>query len=164
MSIDVYLRLDDIGLFKKRRPHETLSQRERAEQIRDQFAHCMTAALRWQHCIMPNLCASGEDVLLCEHLHVDYSNFTQRVDGQGGIPLTGRARKLIDARLRAIGTQVYRKEYGIADSASLPGDIHMPALQKVSTFTGTRKAASRPRAAANKESGFLGRLLGSLFE
>jgi hypothetical protein len=151
--------LDDIGLFRKRRSHEQMSQRERAEQIRDQFAECMDNA-RTNGCVMPMLCAFGDPDLRCVHLHVDYANFTG-----AGIPLTRRARATFDARLRAIGTQVYRSVSG--QLGPLPGDVHLPALQKISTFTGgPRKAAARPakgkprRAAPKKSGGWLSRLFG----
>jgi len=153
----------DVGMFRKARPHETQSQYERAMQIQQQFAHCMTRALRHRDCDMPSLCAHGNEVLLCAHLRVDYANFTQRVDGQGGIPLTGRARKTIDARLRAIGTLVYRDEYDFFAPGSLPGDIYVPQLQRINSFTGTRKtsgAQASARTPAGKDGGLLGRLLG----
>lgn len=175
MSIDTELRLSDIGLFKKPRKHEEFSQYQRACQIRDRFAKCMNDALVSHACDLPDKCARGDDFLACAHLVVDYTNFTQRVNEHGerigGIPLTGLARKKIDARLRAIGTLVYRIESGYdGPIGSLPGDIYIPELDKISTFTGTRKATgarkakSRSRAAASKESGLLGRLLGGLFE
>lgn len=160
MKINTIIQLDDIGLFRKRRSHERMSQRERAEQIRDQFAHCMDNALTVvSYCCMPGLCASGDSSLSCAHLHVDYANFTG-----GGIPLTGRARTTFDARLRAIGTLVYKEQTGF--SHPMPGDIHIPSLQKIAHFTGGPRKTARPanskprRAAPAKKSGWLSRLFG----
>jgi hypothetical protein len=159
MAIDVYLRLDDVGLFKKPRPHEQLSQYQRAVQVRDQFATCMRNALRHHYCVMPELCAHGDAVLDCAHLTVDYSNFTGN-----GIPLTGRARTIIDARLRAIGTLVFRRQTGFR--GALPGDIHVPALSRISSFPGQRQrsgAAGAKPARASKDGGLVGRFFGSIF-
>lgn len=153
MTINVYLMLADVGLFKKPRKHERLSQYARACEVRDQFAECMTNALRHKHCVMPQLCADGDAVLSCEHLHVDYSNFSG-----AGIPLTGKARRTIDARLRAIGTLVFRQQTGI--TGSLPGDIHVPALARCASFTGQRKTSASKRAAADQGGGFFSRLFG----
>lgn len=158
-KINTIIPLDDIGLFRKRRAHEQMSQRERAEQIRGQFAHCMDNALNGTCCMMPYLCAHGASVLSCAHLHVDYANFTG-----GGIPLTGRARTTFDARLRAIGTLVYKADY--PHLGSMPGDVHLPALQKISQFTGGPRKTARPakgkprRAAPKKSGGWLSRLFG----
>jgi len=159
-AIDIVLKLDDVGLFKRPRKHEITSQYQRACEVRDQFAHCMANALRHHYCVMPELCAHGHALLSCAHLHVDYKNFTG-----SGIPLTGQARRIIDARLRAIGTLVYR-EHSRWHMGSLPGDIHLPALQRISHFTGgARKPAtanSRTRkASSGKKSG--GGLLARLF-
>jgi hypothetical protein len=154
--IDVYLRLDDVGLFKKPRKHEVMSQYQRACEVRDQFAECMSNALRHNCCIMPGLCAQGHAVLDCAHLRVDYSNFT----GQG-IPLTKHAAEKIDARLRAIGTLVFRKQTGF--TGPLPGDIHVPALARISAFPSTRQPAAgraRSQTTAVKNRGFMGRLFG----
>jgi len=150
MAIDVYLRLDDIGLFKRVRKHERLSQYQRACEVRDAFAHCMTNALRHNYCVMPELCAQGQAVLDCAHLTVDYANFTGH-----GIPLTKHAAAKIDARLRAIGTLVYREQNRVF--GALPGDIHLPALARISSFPAQK---SRARAATSKDRGFFGRLLG----
>ena len=165
MTIDVVLRLDDIGLFKKRRQHEQYSQYERACAVRDQFAECMHNALNGNGCVMPDLCANGDSSLHCAHLHVDYANFSGK-----GIPLTGRARSLIDARLRAIGTLVYRGQSGfsVIPKGSLAGDVHVAALQRISSFTGRRKSSGArapvaKRAGSRKERSFVGRLLGSIF-
>lgn len=154
-KINTIIQLDDIGLFRKRRSHELYSQRERAEQIRDAFAHCMDNALNGTYCVMPDLCALGEPCLSCAHLHVDYANFTGR-----GIPLPMRARTKLDARLRAIGTLVYRQKESVY--GSLPGDIHIPSLQRISQFTGTRGAllSAAPKRAAKKSGGWLSRLFG----
>lgn len=143
MAIDVNIKLSDLGLFKKPRKNirgETMSQYERALQIRDAFAHCMSNAMNGTYCIMPDLCASGAAHLDCAHLTVDYSNFTGH-----GIPLPRREASIIDGRLRATGTLVYRHIYGSANGGTCPGDIHMPALAK-KTFPGQkRKAAPPPR-------------------
>jgi hypothetical protein len=159
MAIDVVLKLDDIGLFKKRRKREIQSQYERAVEVRDQFAECMQNALRYRYyCVMPDLCARGNALLSCNHLLVDYANFTGH-----GIPLTGQARRIIDARLRAIGTLVYR-EQSMFPTGALAGDIHLPALNRISHFTGgARKAGARSqtRKATSGKSG--GGLLGRLF-
>jgi len=159
MAIDVYLRLDDLPLFKKPRKHERLSQYQRACEVRDAFAHCMTNALQGVYCCMPEMCALGDKVLSCNHLHVDYSNFTG-----SGIPLTGRARTLIDARLRAVGTLVYRGQ-NLQNIGSLPGDIHLPALARIASFPAPRKArapagAPRKQPPTGKSGGFFGRLFG----
>jgi hypothetical protein len=151
MAIDVVLKLDDLGLFKRRRKHEQLSQHERACQVRDQFAQCMKNALRWRCCIMPEYCAHGSD-LACEHLIVDYSNFSG-----AGIRLTGSSQKLIDARLRAIGTLVFRRQTGF--KGPVAGDIHVPALARISTFPAPSESGSSKHAPAGKDRGFL-RLLG----
>jgi hypothetical protein len=159
MAIDVYLKLDDVGLFKKPRKHEVMSQYQRAGEVRDQFAECMSNALRHRHCVMPELCAYGHDPLSCVHLHVDYANFSG-----SGIPLTGKARKVIDARLRAIGTLVFREHADV--TGPLPGDIHVPALARISAFTSPRKssgARASTRATAREGRGAFGRLLGSIF-
>lgn len=161
MRPNTIIQLDDIGLFRRRRSHERYSQRERAEQIRDEFARCMDRARRHNDCVMPMLCAHGETELICNHLHVDYANFTG-----GGIPLTGRARTTFDARLRAIGTLVYKEQGGY--TFPMPGDVHVPALQKIAHFTGgPRKAAARPAkgkprrgAPPKKSGGWLSRLFG----
>lgn len=158
MAIDVVLKLDDVGLFKRPRKHEITSQYQRACEVRDQFATCMSNALRHHYCVMPELCAHGRDLLSCAHLHVDYAHFTG-----SGIPLTGKARRIIDARLRAIGTLVYR-EQSRWHMGSLPGDIHLPALQRISHFTGTRQAAAARKPATRKApSGKSGGLLAALF-
>jgi hypothetical protein len=157
--IDVVLKLDDVGLFKKRRKHELLSQFERACQVRDQFAECMNNALRRRDCVMPEWCAHGHDPLLCAHLYVDYSNFSG-----SGIPLTGRARSVIDARLRAIGTLVFRQQTGW--SGPLAGDIHLPALARIAAFPSKRKVAGKSTSvtkARGKNGGLLGRLVGGIF-
>jgi hypothetical protein len=157
MAIDVYLKLDDVGLFKKARKHEVMSQYQRACDVRDQFAVCMTNALRRHYCVMPELCAYGIELLSCAHLHVDYVNFSGN-----GIPLTGRSRKIIDERLRAIGTLVFRQQNSCP--GALPGDIHVPALKRISAFPTTRKASgatAATRATTGKAGdGFWGRLLG----
>jgi len=168
MAIDVYLRLDDLPLFKKKKPHEQMSQYQRAVQIRDQFAKCMSDALVSHACDLPDKCARGDDFLACVHLVVNYDFFTQKVNERGeligGIPLTGMARKKIDARLRAIGTQVYREESGYdGPLGSLPGDRYISDLERISSFAGTRKASASKRASAGKDGGLLGRLLGSVF-
>lgn len=154
--INVIIPLDDIGLFRKRRSHELFSQRERAEQIRAQFAECMTNTLNGIYCYMPDLCANGALDLRCAHLHVDYANFTGN-----GIPLPMRARTKFDSRLRAIGTQVFREQ--TSARGPLAGDIHIPSLAKIAEFTGTRGAPRRPKGkhrAAPKRSGFFARLFG----
>lgn len=161
MTTETRIKLEDLPLFKNRRPHEMLSQYERACQIRDQFAECMQNALNGNRCIMPMLCAYGEAQLTCAHLFVDYANFTG-----GGIPLTGAARSRIDKRLRGLGTQIYRATNCV--SGALPGDVHVASLQKIAHFTGgPRKAAARPakgkprRSAPPKKSGgWLSRLFG----
>ena len=162
MTIDVYINLDDIGLFRRARKHEGLSQYDRAKQVRDQFAHCMTNAMRCHaYCVMPELCANGVTDLRCLHLHVDYSNFTGR-----GIKLTRNAAKLIDERLRATGTLVYRNEAWDAwPLGSLAGDIHLPALARIASFPAPRTARTLAGAAPKqppprKRGGFFGRLFG----
>lgn len=151
MAIDVYFKLDDIGLFKKPRKHEVMSQYQRAVNIQQQFAHCMLH-VRQNSCCMPDLCAHGIRILCCAHLHVDYSNFTGH-----GIPLTKHAAKKIDERLRAIGTLVYRDVTGVKNS--LPGDIHVPSLTRISSFPGQRKGGGKRAATAKqsapKQKGFL---------
>lgn len=163
---DVYLRIDDLPLFKKARSKfrgETMSQYERAQQIRKAFAECMTNTLGGIYCSMPASCATGDPKLICYHLDVDYSNFSGH-----GIPLTGHARTMIDSRLRAIGTLVYRYQMGQSGSiGALPGDIHLPALNKVRTFTGGKHKAPAQAPVAGPaaplppaKSGFFGRLFG----
>lgn len=163
-KINTTIQLDDIGLFRKRQRNESMSQRERAEQIRDEFQRCMDRALFHNDCCMPYLCAHGCDSLGCAHLIVDYTNFTGK-----GIPLPMRARTKFDARLRAIGTLIYRQQSGMAQQSflgsPLPGDIHIPSLQQIKHFTGgprksTPKPKAKPRAAPAKRPGFLSRLFG----
>lgn len=173
MAIDVVLKLDDIGLFKQPRGRESKSQYQRACEIRDCFAHCMRNALNGNGCVMPDLCAHGDASLSCVHLTVDYANFTGK-----GIPLTRRSAALIDQRLRAIGTLVYR---GGEVSSGHPlgtyaGDVHIAALSRISSFQGNRpgrsgssakkakrtsvQASSARRAAARDNRGFFSRLFG----
>lgn len=146
MRPNTIIQLDDIGLFRRRRSHELYSQRERAEMIRDEFARCMDRALIHADCVMPGLCAHGDPVLSCAHLHVDYRNFTGN-----GIPLPKDRRVKLDSRLRAIGTQIYRLQTSAC--GPLPGDIHIPSLQQVRHFTGTRK-----RPPAKRSGGWLSSL------
>lgn len=167
MAIDVVLKLDDVGLFKQPRGRESQSQYQRACEIRDCFAHCMRNALNGNGCVMPELCACGDPTLSCVHLTVDYANFTG-----AGIPLTKRSALLIDQRLRAIGTLVYRG--GAVSSAhplgTYPGDVHIAALSRISSFQGTGRAAgsakrkrvsaSRPSAKKTKRSGLLAWMFG----
>ena len=173
MALDVVLKLDDIGLFKQPRGRESKSQYQRACEIRDCFAHCMRNALNGNGCCMPELCAVGDPSLSCVHLTVDYANFTG-----AGIPLTRRAAELIDQRLRAIGTLVYRG--GSVSSAhplgTYPGDVHIAALSRIASFPGKKPGGSRPpakkrkrssgqassvrRAAARDNRGFFSRLFG----
>lgn len=152
-SVSVYMNLDDIGLFRKRRSHEVMSQRERAEQIRDAFGDCMRNTIGKSICIMPSLCGLGNPSLSCAHLLVDYANFTG-----SGIPLTGKARAQIDGRLRAIGTLVYRTEAALSKTEALAGDIHLPALGKTTFPAGVRRGAMKK--AQPKPAGFLARLFG----
>lgn len=135
MAIDVVLKLDDIGLFKNPRGRETQSQYQRACEIRDQFAHCMRNALNGNGCVMPQLCAYGDSSLSCVHLTVDYANFTGK-----GIPLTKRSASLIDQRLRAIGTLVYRggEVSSVHPLGTYRGDEHIAALSRISSFPGRR--------------------------
>jgi len=127
----------------------------------------------YTYCVMPELCATGAACLECNHLVVDYSNFTGR-----GIKLPRRAATLIDERLRATGTLVYRNESWTAwPMGSLAGDVHLPALQRISSFPSQRNGtqnkrgakhppASRsartrvPKPATGKDPGFFGRLFG----
>jgi hypothetical protein len=173
MAIDVVLRLDDIGLFKNPRGRESKSQYQRACEIRDQFADCMRNALCGNGCVMPDLCATGASSLACAHLSVDYANFTGT-----GIPLTKRSAALIDQRLRAIGTLVYRG--GEVSSAhplgTYAGDEYIAALSRISSFPGRRTGgsgstakkvkrsrlptSSTRRAAARGNRGFFSRLFG----
>lgn len=146
MAIDVVLRLDDIGLFKKPRRHESKSQYQRACEIRDQFAECMRNALNGNGCVMPELCACGDAMLSCVHLTVDYANFTG-----AGIPLTKRSAALIDQRLRAIGTLVYRGG-ATGNLGTYPGDVHIAALSRISSFQGTRNGGHRSTAKTAKRS------------
>lgn len=174
-NVSVYVNLDDIGLFKKRRAHELMSQRERAEQIRDAFAHCMCNALQSGVCIMPGLCANNEP-RICAHLTfiesaghagqlisklgqalgtvhlaspnvIDYGNFTGN-----GIPLTGRARTQIDGRLRAIGTLVHRSEMSsrLGGKDAYAGDVWVPLLDKTTFPAGARRKAGAPKRAVAK--------------
>jgi hypothetical protein len=163
MAINVLLPLDDIGLFKTPRGSEIKSQFQRACEVRDQFAECMTNALADRfYCCMPDLCAKGREQLSCVHLTVDYQKFFD-----GGKPLTGKAREKIDARLRAIGTLVYRQQMGLGATDSLPGDVHVPALDRISAFPARRKATGARAAtgapATRKRSGALSRLIGGIF-
>ncbi|HTU58919.1 MAG TPA: hypothetical protein VMF89_10810, partial [Polyangiales bacterium] len=78
---------------------------------------------------------------------------------------------LIDQRLRAIGTLVYR---GGTVSSGHPlgtyaGDVHIAALSRISSFQGTRRAAgsakrvsagSRPVTKKAKRSGLLAWMFG----
>lgn len=134
MAIDVVLRLDDIGLFKKPRGREVKSQYQRACEIRDQFAHCMRNALCGNGCVMPYLCAYGDSSLSCAHLTVDYANFTGK-----GIPLTRRSAALIDQRLRAIGTLVYR---GGRYTAGIPS-ARIPATSTLPRWRASRRFRER---------------------
>lgn len=158
-KINTIIQLDDMGLFKNPRKHEQLSQYQRAVLVRDGFAECMTNALNGRCCVLPGYCADGKAELSCIHLRVDYLKFVA-----GGIPLTKRTRALFDERLRAIGTLVYREQCGMSNAplGVFPGDIHIPSLQRISQFTGTRRA---PRKAAapkrtKKSGGWLSRLFG----
>lgn len=160
----IYIKLDDIGLFKTiRNSREKISQRDRAIAIRDQFAECMNNAIDGNGCIMPELCANGAGVLKCAHLCVDYSNFTG-----GGMPLTGAAKTRIDQRLRAIGTMVRRVQMlgsrYLEEMGRYPGDVHIQALNKISSFEEQRGGATRSRVAKpspkKKSGGFFARVLG----
>jgi len=156
-KVGIYLPLDDIGLFKKPRKHEAKSQYQRACEVRDAFAHCMQGALHSHYCCMPELCAMDDKSLSCAHLTVDYRNFTG-----SGTPLTGNARRLIDARLKAIGTLVARRTSTL--TGPLPGDIYIPELKRISTFPAHAKrrpkvksgAAVAAAAPVKKRSGFWG--------
>lgn len=186
----VEIRLSDIGLFTKRRAHEQFSQRERAVQMQQQFAHCMRDALAGNGCIMPGLCANSQSLdeqLSCAHLYIghgppgvaysgmliiDLDNFTGN-----GIAMPRDRQEKILKRLRAIGTLVYRAETRREECAlgAFPGDVFLRHLDKVSTFTGGPRrnrsqaqqvrragvqASSARRAAARCNRGFLSRLFG----
>ena len=179
----VEIRLSDIGLFTKRKAHEHFSQRERAVQIQQQFAHCMRNALAGNGCIMPSLCANSQSLdepLSCGHLYIghgpppfaysgmlliDLDNFT----GNGIAMPIDRQQKILK-RLRAIGTLVYRAETRCEDCAlgAFPGDVHIPALARISAFPARRKppaGAPRkrsqvPRARGKGGGGLLGRIFG----
>jgi hypothetical protein len=156
-KVNVYANLEDIGLFRSRQKNEVASQYERARLVRDRFAECMENALRSRGCVMPDLCAHGH-TLDCAHLTVDYSGFTLKgTRAARTIPLPRNRMSLIDSRLRAIGTLVYREIYGV--SSPLTGDIHMPSLQKTS-FPGRRKKPAT-HSPPVKARGFFGRLFGS---
>lgn len=157
--VDVNLRLDDLGLFRKRMKGETSSQYERAVIVRNAFAHCMHEHLRNHHCVMPYYCAHGSELSCC-HLQVDYMDFIGRGPSGRNLPLPIDRQVKIDSRLRGIGTLVYR-EVDKYNGPPLPGDIHIPSLKRVAQFTGKRKApVAAPAPATPARSGFFERLFG----
>jgi hypothetical protein len=148
---DVLFPIEDIGLFRKPRKHETESQYERAVKIQKAFGHCMSESLRNKDCIMSQLCAHDEPDLHCVHLRLDWLEFIA-----GGIPLPNNRRVLIESRLRGLGTKMYRIENGIRDNYPLPGDRYMASLEPIKQFTGKRKVAAQPE----KSGGLLGWFFG----